>query len=99
MKHPLLIVAAALAIALAGACLGAGLSAKRGGGTTTTVVDNNVTTVDHSQQIAATSGLTVTQIYQRAIKGVVDITVQGSSGFSFGRGGGQGSTAEGSGFV
>jgi putative serine protease PepD len=99
MKHPLLIVAAALAIALAGAGLGAGLYAKLGSGTTTTVVDNAVTTVDHSQQIAATSGLTVTQIYQRAIKGVVDITVQGTSSFSFGRGGGQGSTAEGSGFV
>ena len=37
---------------------------------------NSVTTVDHSQQIAATSGLTVTEIYQRANRGVVDIKVK-----------------------
>jgi putative serine protease PepD len=98
-SHPLLVVAAAFAIAIAGAGLGAGLYAKLGSGTTTTVVDNNVTTVDHSQQIAATTGLTVNQIYKNTIDGVVDITVSGSSSFSFGRGGGQGSTAEGSGFV
>jgi putative serine protease PepD len=99
-SHPLLVAAAALAIALVGAGLGAGLYAKLGSGGTTTVL-NSVTTVDHGQQIAATSGLTVSQIYQRTIKGVVDITVRGTSSFSFGGGGGggQGSTAEGSGFV
>jgi putative serine protease PepD len=100
LSNPALVAIAALAVAAGGAALGAGLYATVGpGGTTTTVVNNSVTTVDHSQEIAATSGLTVTEIYQRAHQGVVDITVKGSSNFSFGRGGRQSATAEGSGFV
>ena len=99
-SNRVVVALAAIGFAAAGAALGAGLYATVGdGGTTTTVVNNSVTTVDHSQQIAATTGLTVTQIYQRAHQGVVDITVRGSSGFSFGRSGSQSSTAEGSGFV
>ena len=72
--------------------------AAAGPGGTTTVV-NSVTTVNGAQQIAATTGLTVTEIYRRAYRGVVDITVGESSSFSFGRGGRQGGTGEGSGFV
>jgi putative serine protease PepD len=98
-SNRLLIAAAAVGIAAAGAGAGAGMYAAVGSDGKTTTVLNNVTTVDHSQQIAATSGLTVTEIYKRAIMGVVDITVSGSSGFSFGRGGGQGQSGEGSGFV
>jgi putative serine protease PepD len=95
-----LIAAAAVAVAVVGAGIGAGVFATVGPGkATTTTVVNSVTTVDHSQQIAATSGLTVTEIYQRTNRGVVDIKVKGDSGFSFGRGGGQSDTAEGSGFV
>jgi putative serine protease PepD len=95
-----LVAAAAVAVAVLGAGIGAGVYATVGpdNGTTTTVV-NSVTTVDHSQQIAATSGLTVTEIYQRTNRGVVDIKVKGDSSASFGRGGGQSDTAEGSGFV
>jgi putative serine protease PepD len=92
-----LVAAGALAIAAAGAGAGAGIYAALGPGGTTTVV-SNVTTVGRGQPIAETAGLTVTEIYQRAYKGVVDIRVGGSS-FSFGRGGRQGQGGEGSGFV
>jgi putative serine protease PepD len=97
-SNRLLVAASAVAVAAAGAGAGVGIYASVDQGKTTTVI-KNVTTVDSSQQIAATTGLTVTEIYQRAYKGVVDITVGGSSSFSFGRGGGQGQTGEGSGFV
>ena len=65
-----LVAAAAVAVAVVGAGIGAGVYAtvSPSNGTTTTVV-NSVTTVDHTQQIAATSGLTVTEIYQRTRPG------------------------------
>jgi len=94
-SNRLLLAAAAL---IAGAGIGAAIYGAVAPGGTTTVLDN-VTTVDHGQQLAATTGLTVTEIYQRAYQGVVDITVSGSSSSSFGRGGPQDQTGEGSGFV
>src|SRR5205823_3601803 len=95
-SNRLLVAAAALAVAAAGAGAGAGVYAALGTAKTKTVI-NSVTTVDRTQQFAASRGLTVTEIYQRAFKGAVDITVGGSSGFSFGGGGA--TTGEGSGFV
>jgi putative serine protease PepD len=99
LSNPAVLAVAALAVAAGGAALGAGLYAEAGPHSGTTTVVNNVTTVDHSQQISATAGLTVTQIYQRTHQGVVDITVKDRSGASFGRAGSQSATAEGSGFV
>src|SRR5581483_1292787 len=85
----------AVATLAAGAAIGAGVYAavRPGGSTTTTVIQ------DSAQQIAAQSGLTVSEVYQRAYRGVVDITVGSSSPSSFGRGGRQGQGGEGSGFV
>ncbi|MBV8599476.1 MAG: trypsin-like peptidase domain-containing protein [Actinobacteria bacterium] len=85
----------AAATLVAGGAIGAGLFAvaRPGGSTTTTVVQ------EAAQQIAAQSGLTVTQVYERVHQGVVDITTSSSSSFTFGRGGRQGSGGEGSGFV
>jgi len=78
---------------VAGAAIGAGIyAAVRPGGTTTVIQDG-------SQQIAAQSGLTVSEVYQRTYRGVVDIVVGGPSSFEFGRGGQQGQGGEGSGFV
>ncbi len=91
----LLLAAAAV---VAGAGVGAAIYASVGPGGTTTVVDS-VTTVDPAQQISATTGLTVTEIYRRTYQGVVDVTVGEASSFSFGRGGSQSRTGEGSGFV
>src|SRR5262245_38242519 len=96
-RNRFLVAAAAVAVALVGAGIGAGVYASVAPNGSTTTVVNSVTTVDRSQQISATSGLTVTQIYQRANRGVVDLKVTGDSGASFGRGGGQSGTAEGSG--
>jgi putative serine protease PepD len=94
--RPLAYALGAGAVLLAGAAVGAGIYAAagpNGGSTTTTIVQ------DAAQQISATTGLTVSEVYRRAYQGVVDITVHGSSSSSFGRGGGQGQGGEGSGFV
>ena len=54
--------------------------------------------VDPRQPVSATTGLTINDIYQRTYQGVVDITVDSTSGGApFG--GSQSSQAEGSGFV
>src|SRR5439155_9977164 len=50
------------------------------------------------QPVAASSGLTINDIYKRTYQGVVDIMVSSNSGFSPFGGGGS-SQAEGSGFV
>jgi putative serine protease PepD len=94
-SNRLLLAAAAL---VAGAGIGAAIYASVGPGGTTTVLDS-VTTVDRGQQVSATTGLTVTEIYQRTYQGVVDVKVGEQSSFSFGRGGSQNQRGEGSGFV
>src|SRR3954469_4238516 len=100
-RNRVVVAAAAVALAAVGAAAGAGLYASfDSAGTATTTVVNNVTAPSgRGLPVAATSGLTVTEIFNRAIKGVVDITVGASSADSFGRGGGQSQTGEGSGFV
>ena len=89
---------AGLALAVGGAVIGAAIYASAHSAGTTTVV-NTVTTAGAGQQIAATSGLTATQIFRNTYRGVVDIKVGLTSSFSFGRAGSQSSSAEGSGFV
>jgi S1-C subfamily serine protease len=54
-------------------------------------------TVSDAQPAANTTGLSVSEIYQRAYKGVVEITVTGSQATPFG--GAQTQRAQGSGFV
>jgi putative serine protease PepD len=88
-----------IASLLGAACLGAGggaavYAASSSGGGTKTVVRQ--VTVEHSQPASQSNALSVNEIYRRAHRGVVDITVStGSSPF-----GGSGSgRAEGSGFV
>ncbi len=85
----------AVATLVAGAAIGAGVYAAVGpaGTTTTTVIQ------DSAQQIASQPGLTVSEVYRRTYRGVVDITVGSASSFTFGRGGPQGEGGEGSGFV
>jgi putative serine protease PepD len=87
--------AAAAAIALA--ALGVAIYASVRTTGTTTVVSTVAT--GPGQQIAATSGLTATEIYRRTYQGVVDIKVGEKSSFTLGRGGSQTESAEGSGFV
>ena len=77
------VAAAAVALAAVGAGAGAGIYAALGPQGTTTVV-SNVTTVDRGQPIAANTALTVTEIYNRTYKGVVDIKVGSVSPYSFG---------------
>ena len=87
-----LLVAVALAIGLGGgAAIYAGLSSN---GTSTVV---RQVTVGGSSAAASTSPLSVADIYRRAYKGVVKITVTTSSSDSFG--GTQTQRAQGSGFV
>src|SRR6266487_3950734 len=88
-----------IASLLVAACLGAGggaalyAVASSGGGPKTVV---RQVTVRDSQPASRTSALSVNEIYRRAHRGVVDITVtSGSSPF----GGSGSSQAEGSGFV
>ena len=95
--------AGALAILGVGAGAGAGLYASFAPSKTTTVV-NNVTSAgqpSQTQQAAATSALSINDIYQRTYQGVVDIVVATSSGSNspFGFGGSQSAQAEGSGWV
>jgi putative serine protease PepD len=83
---------------LVAACLGAGggaaVYAVSASGDTKTVVRQ--VTVENSQPASRTSGLSVNEIYRRAHRGVVDITVSGASS-AFGPS--QSAQAEGSGFV
>ena len=99
-RNQLSSAAAGLVLAAAGAVIGVAIyaAAVRTPGTTTVV--NTVTTGGPSgQQIAATKGLTATEIFRRTYQGVVDIQVGERSTSSFGRSGSQSDTAEGSGFV
>ena len=92
----IIVISASLAAA---AGIGAGSYALVSSGGTQTVVRQ--VTVANSQPAAATSSLSVTDVYNRASKGVVEITVSsstGSSPFPFG-GGSQSQQAQGSGFV
>ncbi len=91
--------ATAIVIACVGGGVGAALYAGFGPSGTKTVV-NDVTTVDHAQTIAAANGMSVNDIYKSAYTGEVDITLTTSTGgSSFGFGGTQTATAEGSGIV
>src|SRR5205807_9284210 len=87
---------AALAVALA-LGVGGGVAAYSVLGTKTNTVVRQAT-VDNSSPASATSSLSVGQIYRRAYKGVVELTVsstQGAAPF----GGTQTQRAQGSGFV
>jgi putative serine protease PepD len=86
--------------ALAGAAAGAGTYAALGGdGPTTVVRDATASASTARQQPVATTALSVGEVYQRARKGVVEITVTGAgSGSPFG-GGGPALQGQGSGFV
>jgi putative serine protease PepD len=88
-----------IASLLVAACLGAGggaaVYAVSSSGDTKTVVRQ--VTVENSQPASRTSGLSVNAIYRRANRGVVDITVSGSSSTPLGPS--QSTQAEGSGFV
>ncbi len=92
--------AAVIVIACAGGGVGAALYASFGPNGTKTIV-NDVTTSIPAQPVAATNGLSINEIYQRAYKGEVDIKLTTSttntSGFGFG--GTQTESAEGSGIV
>jgi putative serine protease PepD len=88
-----LTAAAAVGIAAAGAGVGAGLYASFDPSSTTTTV---VSAVDRGEPVSADNVLTINQIYERTYKGVVDLTVTGSSDSGFP--GSQGA-AEGSGWV
>jgi putative serine protease PepD len=86
--------AGGVATLVAGAAIGAGVyAAVRPGGATTTVIQ------DSAQQISMKTGLTVSEIYRQAYKGVVDISTHDRSSVAFGRGGRQPGGGEGSGFV
>jgi putative serine protease PepD len=97
------VAATALAVsALAGAGVGVGTYAalNRSGGTTT--VRQVAAPSPSSQQVSSASTLSVAEIYRRASRGVVEISVTtsgsgGTSTFPFGQGGTQ--SAQGSGFV
>ena len=95
LARTLLIAAAALAIAAAGAVGGAGLYASVFAEDAGTVVRE--VTVTSARQAAATGALSVSDIYDRASKGVVSITV--SSNESTPSGGSQTQRAQASGFV
>src|SRR5215208_1261576 len=93
MTHTLSLTAALVAGALIGVGGGAATYAALSSGGTKTVVRQ--VTVSNSQPTASESALSVNAIYQRARKGVVEITVtQGSGGLGSGPG-----QAQGSGFV
>jgi putative serine protease PepD len=97
-----LAVAAGLALAVVGGVVGVTIYASTESAattTTTTVVENVSGATGAGQPIAASSGLTATQIYRDTYRGVVDIKVALASSSSFGRAGSQESSAEGSGFV
>ncbi len=84
-----------LALASAAAAVGAYALISPGG--TKTVVQQ--VTASGTQPVAATSPLSVTDVYNSASKGVVEITVQSTRGGDFPFGGTQRQQAQGSGFV
>jgi len=88
------VIAASLAAA---AALGAGVYALASPGGTTTVVRQ--VTVAGAQPAAATNTLSVTDVYNRASKGVVEITVTSTGSTPSPFGGSQTQHAQGSGFV
>jgi putative serine protease PepD len=92
-----LVVAAAVAIAAVGLGAGAGLYAALAPATTTTVVESAVPS-SAAEAAASSTDLSVGDVYDRAHKGVVDVSVTYDEGeyspYSRGRSG-----AEGSGFV
>jgi putative serine protease PepD len=92
----ILLVVAAFAVALLGAGAGAAIYSSLQPDATTTVV-RNVTQESQTEPVAATTGLSISQAYDKTHQGVVDITDSMQTGSSFG----QSSTAsaEGSGFV
>jgi putative serine protease PepD len=92
MMKRIIVIGASL---VAAAGIGAGSYRLASSGGTTTVVRQ--VTVEASQPTAATSSLSVTGVYNRASKGVVEITVSSTSSSPFG--GGQSQEAQGSGFV
>jgi S1-C subfamily serine protease len=96
------IAATALAAsALAGAGVGVGTYAALNNGGGTTTVRQVAAPAASSQQVSSSSALSVAEIFRRASRGVVEISVttQGSgTTFPFGQGGGT-QTAQGSGFV
>ena len=85
----------ALALASAGAAVGAYALISPGG--TKTVVRQ--VTVSGAQPAAETSPLSVTDVYNEASKGVVEITVRSTAASGFPFGGPQSRQAQGSGFV
>jgi putative serine protease PepD len=96
-----LTTAGVLAVLAVGAGAGAGLYASIAPSTTTTVV-RDVGSAGALQDASATTpgAMSVSDVYQRTHKGVVDITVtQAATGAPFGLGGTQTSQAEGSGWV
>jgi S1-C subfamily serine protease len=95
------VASAAVVAALAGAAAGAGTYAALGGAETTAVREAAPASSTHARPAAAQTSLSVGEVYRRARKGVVEVTVtsSGSSPFPF-DGGGQGrQQAQGSGFV
>jgi putative serine protease PepD len=100
VSRRVLAVVAGLALAVAGAVVGVTIYAStESTATTTTIVDTVSGGTGSGQPIAASSGLTATQIYRDTYRGVVDIKVALTSSSSLGRAGSQESSAEGSGFV
>jgi putative serine protease PepD len=90
-----LTAAAAIAVAAIGAGAGAGLYATLSPSSETTTT--TVVTADSGEPVAATSALSITEVYKRTNQSVVDLTVSISGGSQF-DGSGQ-RQAEGSGFV
>ena len=88
--------AAVAAAALVGAATGAGTYALLDPSGSTTVV-RQVTVGGETEPASTGTGLSAGQIYERAYRSVVEITVTASGG-GFGPGGGQ-QTSQGSGFV
>jgi S1-C subfamily serine protease len=95
------VASAAVVAALAGAAAGAGTYAALGVGETTVVREASPASPPQAQPAALQTSLSVGEVYRRARKGVVEVTVtsSGASPFPF-DGGGQGQQqAQGSGFV
>ncbi len=90
---------AVLTLAVVGAVIGAAIYASARPPETTTIVNSVTAAGGAGEQVAATTGLTATQIFRNTYQGVVDIRVGLKSDFTFGRAGSQSSSAEGSGFV
>jgi len=95
-----LTAAGVLAVLALGAGAGAGLYASVAPATTTTVVRDVGSTGTIQDASDTGSAISVPAVYQRAHKGVVDITVkEGSGGSGPFFGGSQSATAEGSGWI